>query len=63
MARATPIYGDLRFPHLRIWQSRLLWGLHAVLIRLESEGDFAAVFRRALDASWNPLEVRLSESG
>lgn len=47
----------LAIPPPWIWQQRLVSGLHAVLTRLDADGDFREVFRAALDAPLSPLVV------
>ncbi|MCC6808061.1 MAG: hypothetical protein IT381_11605 [Deltaproteobacteria bacterium] len=42
-----------------IWLERLIWGLHAVLTRLNAEADFAAVMREALACELRPLAVAM----
>ena len=59
-------YGRPNEPNLRllaippqwIWQQRLVSGLHAILTRLDAEGQFRETFRAALEAPLVPLEVR-----
>ncbi len=49
-ARATqPNARKMAVPPQWIWQQRLQTGLHAILIRLRAEGDFATPFRQALE--------------
>jgi predicted unusual protein kinase regulating ubiquinone biosynthesis (AarF/ABC1/UbiB family) len=40
-----------------IWQQRLQWGLHAVLVRLGAEGPFREVMLEALERKLSPLRV------
>ena len=54
---SNPNVRRLRIPPPWIWIQRLYWGLHAVLARMEAEGDFASGFREALDTDPEPLEV------
>jgi predicted unusual protein kinase regulating ubiquinone biosynthesis (AarF/ABC1/UbiB family) len=44
----NPNLRHLAIPPPWIWEQRLVWGLHAVLARLECEGNFAEVLREAL---------------
>tara|TARA_B100000609_G_scaffold194410_1_gene186944 strand:+ start:23663 stop:24955 length:1293 start_codon:yes stop_codon:yes gene_type:complete len=41
----------LAIPPEWIWWQRLQWGLHAVLMRLDAEGDFQTLFRDILSTS------------
>lgn len=50
----NPSLRRLRVPPAWIWLQRLHWGLHAVLARLEVEGDFATLFREILDRDPEP---------
>lgn len=47
----------LRIPPEWVWLQRLHWGLHAVLARLEAEGDFATPFREILSRAPIPMEI------
>lgn len=46
---SNPNLRRLAIPPQWIWLQRQLWGLHAVLARLDAEGPFATELRRALD--------------
>jgi predicted unusual protein kinase regulating ubiquinone biosynthesis (AarF/ABC1/UbiB family) len=46
----NPNLRRLAIPPAWIWEQRLVWGLHAVLARLECEGNFAEIFHEALAA-------------
>ena len=54
---SNPNLRRLALPPAWIWQTRLQWGLHAVLTRLDAEGSFADILRAALDAPLVPLQV------
>jgi hypothetical protein len=53
----NPNLRRLAIPPQWIWLERLVWGLHAVLARLDAEGPFADVMREALALPAAPLEV------
>ncbi len=63
-------FNGTRNPNLRrvalprpwIWWMRLVWGLHAVLGRLQAQGDFREIMVTALDAQWCPLAVCEADS-
>ncbi|MCB9639912.1 MAG: AarF/ABC1/UbiB kinase family protein [Myxococcales bacterium] len=52
---SNPNLRQLAIPPTWIWLQRLQWGLHAVLARLQAEGDFASVYREALEMPLEPL--------
>lgn len=45
---SNPNLRRLAIPPAWIWQQRLMWGLHAVLARLDAQGGFSDVMRQAL---------------
>lgn len=47
---SNPNLRKLAIPPAWIWVQRLVWGLHAVLARLDCEGPFGEVLERALEA-------------
>jgi predicted unusual protein kinase regulating ubiquinone biosynthesis (AarF/ABC1/UbiB family) len=47
----------LAIPPPWIWLQRLQWGLHAVLVHLKAEGDFATPMRTFLDTPLHPLPL------
>jgi predicted unusual protein kinase regulating ubiquinone biosynthesis (AarF/ABC1/UbiB family) len=48
---SNPNLRHLAIPPSWIWEQRLVWGLHAVLARLNAEGNFAEVMRTTLAPS------------
>lgn len=59
---SNPNLRKLAIPPYWIWLQRLHWGLHAVLARLQAEGDFRQVLCEALQESESSLEKRASIS-
>jgi predicted unusual protein kinase regulating ubiquinone biosynthesis (AarF/ABC1/UbiB family) len=53
----NPNLRKLAIPPPWIWLQRLQWGLHAVLVRLGAEGDFATPLRALLDTPLRPLPI------
>lgn len=47
----NPNLRKLAIPPAWIWMQRAIWGLHAVLVRLEAEAAFGDVLREALEPS------------
>jgi hypothetical protein len=58
MRYTTPTAANARYlamPPAGLWLLRIEAGLHAVLVRLGAEGDFRAVFLKALDSPYLPM--------
>ena len=58
----NPNLRRLAIPPPWIWLQRLQWGLHAVLVRLRAEGDFATPMRALLDTPLRPLAAALDHA-
>jgi predicted unusual protein kinase regulating ubiquinone biosynthesis (AarF/ABC1/UbiB family) len=59
----NPNLRRLAIPPPWIWQQRLQWGLHAVLVRLAAEGPFRDVLLAALAEKVRPLSLRSGTHG
>lgn len=53
----NPNLRQLAIPPPWVWQMRLIWGLHAVLIRLGADGPFRDLLHDALDEDAAPLRL------
>lgn len=56
---SSPNLRQLAIPPEWIWIQRLQWGLHAVLVRLQAEGNFASIFQEAIEQPLTPLQPKL----
>lgn len=59
---SNPNLRRLAIPPAWIWTQRLQWGLHAVLARLQAQGDFRDILKQALDTPLRPFPSVPSQS-
>ena len=57
MGPSNPNLRKIAIPPPWIWVQRLQWGLHAVLTKLGTQGNFEPMMREILETPWSPLHL------